>query len=327
MSLRTWLLISSLFVVPAVSWADVAQEAELQTTDQIEQQLEQVATAVEEALEVVPYSREQAMTIAQLNGIDIAYTQAGPADGTPVLLIMGLTGSHRLWGEDFVNGLVDQGFRVILFDNRDTGESARLDNLGTPTLWWEIVKNMIGLDVNAPYSLADMAADGIAVLDELNVSEAHIVGASMGGMIAQIIAAQYPERTSSLVSIMSTTGAPHLPEATDDAQQSMMDLGSADEEEMTRQLHDMGIHPEAMPRQLMAIVAAGDRSEQVKTIGVRTLVQHGADDPLLPPEHGQHTAELIGGSRYVEYPNMAHDMPAEVVPALIGDIVNHFRPQ
>lgn len=272
------------------------------------------------------YSRDQPMTVAKLNGIDIAYTEAGNVEDPAVLLIMGLTGSHRLWGEDFVDGLVNNGFRVILFDNRDTGQSARLDNLGTPTLWWEMLKNVVGLDVNAPYSLADMAADGIAVLDHLNVQQAHVVGASMGGMIAQIIAAQYPQRTASLVSIMSTTGAPHLPEATEEAQGDLMGMGES-EGDMTAQLHDMGIHPEAMPRQLMAIVAAGDRSAQVQTITVPTLVQHGADDPLLPPAHGQHTAELISGARYVEYPGMAHDMPEAVVPSLVADIVSHFRPQ
>ena len=170
------------------------------------------------------YSRDQAMTVSQLNNIDIAYTTVGDVSAPPVLMVMGLTGSHRLWGEDLVNGLVDAGYRVVLFDNRDTGESARLDELGTPTLWWQLLKNSIGLGVDAPYSLKDMAADGMAVLDELGIAKAHIVGASMGGMIAQIIATEYPARTDTLVSIMSTTGAPHLPPPEGQAQSDLQGI-------------------------------------------------------------------------------------------------------
>jgi len=270
------------------------------------------------------YHRDQPMTVAEINGIDIAYTVAGEADAPPVLLIMGLTASHRLWDENFVNGLVDAGYQVVLFDNRDTGDSSRLDYLGTPTLWWEMLKNMVGFDVNAPYSLQDMAADSMAVLDQLDIEQAHIVGASMGGMIAQIIAAEYAPRTLSLVSIMSTTGAPHLPEAEEQAADGLM--GIADSEgDVTVQLHEMGIYPEAMPRQLMAIIAAGDRSEQVRTISSPTLVLHGEDDTLLPPPHGAHTHELIAGSTYVTYTDMGHNMPAPVVPLLVAEMVSHFE--
>ena len=279
------------------------------------------------------YDREQAMTVAKINGIDIAYTVAqpknegmtNPAVETPtVLLIMGLTGSHRLWDQALVNGLVDGGYTVVLFDNRDTGQSARLDELGNPTLWWQMLKSVVGLDVDAPYSLRDMANDAVGVLDELDIEKAHVVGASMGGMIAQIVAAEHTDRVLSLTSIMSTTGAPHLPEATGDAQGDLLDLGDSEGEEATARLHDFGIHPEALPRQLMAIISAGDRSEQVKTISVPTLVQHGADDPLLPPPHGEHTASLIEGSRYVVYEGMAHDTPEAVVPLLVNDMVEHF---
>ena len=199
-----------------------------------------------------------------------------------MLLIMGLTGSHRLWSEPFVNGLVDAGHRVILFDNRDTGESSRLDELGTPTLWWQILKNTLGFSVDAPYSLRDMAADGVAVLDHLGVDQAHIVGASMGGMIAQIIAAEHGQRALSLVSIMSTTGAPHLPEPEAQASADLQNLGDSDGDAAAN-LQATGIFPEAMPRQLMAIIDAGDRSAQVQSIQVPTLVLHGEEDTLLPP--------------------------------------------
>lgn len=270
------------------------------------------------------YSRDQAMTVKQLNGIDIAYTTAGEVGAPPVLMVMGLTGSHRLWGEDFVNGLVAGGYRVILFDNRDTGDSARLHALGEPTLWWEMFKNAIGFDVDAAYSLADMAADGIAVLDELNIDKAHIVGASMGGMIAQIIAAEYPQRTQSLVSIMSTTGAPHLPPPADDASEDLLGIGDAGEEGSVAKMHDIGIYPASLGRQLTAIMSAGDRSEQVKRISVPTLVLHGEDDTLLPLDHGKHTHELIEGSEFISYDGMGHNMPAPVVPKLVGAITGHF---
>ena len=262
------------------------------------------------------YTGDEPLTVAAINGVDIAYKSVGPDDSPAVLMVMGLTGSHRLWGQDIVQGLLDNGYRVILFDNRDTGDSARLDALGTPVLWWEMLKNALGFEVNAPYSLRDMAQDAIGLMDVLNLSHAHVVGASMGGMIAQIIAAEHPQRTQSLVSIMSTTGAPHLPQPEEQAADGL--LGIADTEgDASSELNEMGIYPEAMPRQLMAIVAAGDRSAQVQTIAVPTLVLHGAEDTLLPPPHGEHTHALIDGSTYVVYPDMGHNLPAAVVPEVV----------
>ena len=269
------------------------------------------------------YHIDQSMTVAHLNGIDIAYTTVGHPDAPPVLMIMGLTASHRLWGDDIVNRLVDAGYRVVLFDNRDTGESSFLDELGEPTIWWQMLKNTLGFDVDAPYTLRDMAADGIAVLDELDIDNAHIVGASMGGMIAQVIATEYPDRTTTLVSIMSTTGAPHLPPAEDNAGEELFDLGGT-EGDAAAQLRELGIHPESMPRQLMAIVQAGDRTDAVKTITAPTLVLHGADDPLLPPPHGEHTAQTIGGAHLIIYPDMGHSLPPAVLPKLVDDMVAHF---
>ena len=268
------------------------------------------------------YSRDKETNVATINEVELAYVVAGDVEATPIMLIMGLTASHRLWNESFVHGLVDAGYRVVMFDNRDTGDSERLDRLGEPTLWWEMIKNVIGIGVDPAYTLNDMAADAVGVMDELGIKSAHVVGASMGGMIAQIVAAEYPERTRSLVSIMSTTGAPHLPEAEEQAADGLQGLGDAEGDAMA-QLQEMGVYPEAMPRQLVAIVAAGDRSEQVQTISVPTLVQHGINDTLLPPPHGEHTAELIEGSKYVVYEGMGHDMPEEVVPTLVADIVAH----
>lgn len=269
------------------------------------------------------YSHDKPTNVATINGVELAYVVAGDVQASPIVLVMGLTASHRAWNEQFVNGLAEAGYRVVMFDNRDTGDSERLSRLGEPTLWWEMLKNGLGFGVSAPYSLADMAADTVGVMDELGIKQAHVVGASMGGMIAQIVAAEHPERTRSLVSIMSTTGATHLPEPEEESAENLQSLANAGGDGLPR-LRAMGFYPEAMPRQLLAIVDAGDRSEQVRSIRVPTLVQHGALDTLLPPEHGAHTAALIQGSSHIVYEDMGHDLPDGVVPRMVADIVSHI---
>tara|TARA_B100000029_G_scaffold60471_1_gene54439 strand:+ start:232 stop:1104 length:873 start_codon:yes stop_codon:yes gene_type:complete len=267
------------------------------------------------------YSADQPTDLININGVSIAYTTAGEAGNPPVLMIMGLMGSHKVWGEEIVNGLVDSGYRVILFDNRDTGESENLDRLGKPNLYWKFAMSYLGVDFSSPYTLTDMALDGIGVLDHLGIEKAHIVGASMGGMIAQIIASKFPSRTKSLVSIMSTTGAPHLSQMSESNEQNFNNAGGWDKNEA----HSYGFYPEAMPRQMTAIMKAGDRSEQVRSIKVSTLVQHGVNDTLLPPDHGEHTAELISNSKLKIYENMGHNLPPEVLPFVIEDMVNFFK--
>jgi pimeloyl-ACP methyl ester carboxylesterase len=267
------------------------------------------------------YTVDQETISFDSDGVSIAYTVAGEANTTPVLMVMGLMASHRLWGEYLVNGLVEAGYKVILFDNRDTGDSENLDRLGKPNLYWKFGLSYLGIGFNAPYTLQDMAADGIRVLDELNIESAHIVGASMGGMIAQTMASSYPERTKSLVSIMSTSGARHLPEMSQRNQDNFSNVGEMDLE----QVHSFGFYPEAMSRQMTAILKAGDRSEQIKVISVPTLVQHGAEDTLLHVEHGRHTAELIQGSEIVIYDGMGHNLPDEVVPKVLSDMLSFFE--
>ena len=267
------------------------------------------------------YSADQPTDLININGVSIAYTTAGEAGNPPVLMIMGLMGSHKVWGEEIVNGLVDSGYRVILFDNRDTGESENLDRLGKPNLYWKFAMSYLGVDFSSPYTLTDMALDGIGVLDHLGIEKAHIVGASMGGMIAQIIASKFPSRTKSLVSIMSTTGAPHLSQMSERNEQNFNNAGGWDKDVA----HSYGFYPEAMPRQMTAIMKAGDRSEQVRSIKVSTLVQHGVNDTLLPPDHGEHTAELISNSKLKIYENMGHNLPPEVLPFVIEDMVNFFK--
>ena len=267
------------------------------------------------------YSINQPTDLININGVSIAYTTAGEEENPSVLMIMGLMGSHKVWGETIVNGLVDSGYRVILFDNRDTGESENLDRLGKPNLYWKFAMSYLGVDFSSPYTLTDMALDGIGVLDHLGIERAHIVGASMGGMIAQTIASKFPERTKSLVSIMSTTGASHLSQMSESNEQNFNNAGGWDKDVA----HSYGFYPEAMPRQLTAIFKAGDRSEQVRSIKVPTLVQHGINDTLLPPDHGEHTAQLIRNSKLKIYKKMGHNLTPEVLPLVIEDMVSFFK--
>ncbi len=263
---------------------------------------------------------------ATTNNVEIAYKVIGENDNPPVVLIMGLGASHALWGDDFVRGVEHAGYQVILIDNRDTGGSSRFTQWGEPTLWWQFLKNQFGFDVDAPYVLDDMATDAIAVMDELNIEKAHIVGASMGGMIAQIIAAQHPERALSLVSIMSTTGAPHLPPPGSDSADSIRNLADTDGQETDQftLMRERGFSPEAIPRQLMAIMKTGDRSSAVASIHVPTLVLHGQDDTLLPPAHGKHTADLIKGSEIHIFEGMGHNLPEAILPDLLLRMNTHM---
>jgi pimeloyl-ACP methyl ester carboxylesterase len=170
-----------------------------------------------------------------------------------------------------------------------------------------------------------MGADIFGLMDAVGYGEAHIIGASMGGMIAQIVAAQYPEKTRSLISIMSTTNAPHLPPPTDEAEMRLRDLASGEAEaDREQSIRDRGFYPESMQRHLMAIFKTGDRSDEVATIAAPTLVLHGADDGLVPPEHGRHTASLIPDSHFLLIEGMAHDMPGDIIPLLVDEMTSHM---
>ena len=258
-----------------------------------------------------------------VNGISIAWTETGRADGPPLLMVMGLGGSHTLWGDKLPEALGREGYRVILFDNRDVGASTRFSAYGQPVLWWNFLTNKLGFGVNTPYTLTDMAADVVGLMDALDIQSAHIMGASMGGMIAQTIAVQYPDRTRSLISVMSTTGAPHLPQASDSRTGDLVDIATA-EGERREELNQMGFFPSGMGRQLMAIMDAGDRTAAVATIRAPTLVLHGKDDGLIPVEHGRFTAETIPGARFVAYDGMEHNIPDAVRPLLVAEIHAHI---
>ncbi|MGH1373417.1 MAG: alpha/beta fold hydrolase [Cellvibrionaceae bacterium] len=258
-----------------------------------------------------------------VNGVSLAAAEVGNPEGEAVLLVMGLGSSYLLWGDPLIDGLVASGYRVVLFDNRDVGASQRMDHLGEPVIWWEVLKSKLGFSVSTAYELSDMADDAVSLLDQLNIDKAHVIGASMGGMIAQIIAYEHPQRVETLTSIMSTSGAPHLPEPTDEALESLESATYSTDEQLLA-TNERGFWPQGVPRQLMAIFAAGDRSERLKDIEANTLVLHGRDDGLLPVAHGEYTHELIPQSTLVIYEGMGHNLPEQVVPKMVGDIAQHI---
>lgn len=263
---------------------------------------------------------------AEVGDILMAYRVIGEEANRPkVVAIMGLGGEGAAWGDNMMGGLEAAGYEILLIDNRDTGESSRFDAWGQPTLWWQLLKYQLGFSVTAPYSIDDMAADLVAVMDKRGYADAHIIGVSMGGMIAQVVAAQYPERTASLTSIMSSTFAPHLPPPTADAESGLRNLATGDaQEDREAAMRHRGFYPESMQRHLMAIFKAGDRSSEVMEITAPTLVIHGSEDPLVPPPHGEHTAELIDDSRFILIEGMAHNIPDDKVPEILGYLSEHI---
>lgn len=287
---------------------------------------------------------------AAVNGISITFEDKGPRDAPVILLVMGLGGQLTLWPDEFVDALNARGFRTIRYDNRDVGLSTHFDAAGVPNLKWMFVKSLLRLPVRSAYTLADMAADGVALLDHLGIARAHIVGVSMGGMISQHIAARYPDRVLSLTSVMSTTGNPRLPRAQKEAMQVLTSrpmsgdpedliaysvraakvIGSPgyppDEERLQRRVRsdfERGWYPQGVARQMAAIVADGDRRPMLKSIDAPTLVIHGEGDPLVPLAGGRDTADNIPGARLLTIPGMGHDLPLGLVDTLADAIAGH----
>jgi pimeloyl-ACP methyl ester carboxylesterase len=285
------------------------------------------------------------------NNIDIYYEDNGPSDAPVILLVMGLGAQMIAWPDEFIQGLVAKGFRVIHYDNRDVGMSQRMDGAAMPNLIWTMFKARLGLPVSVPYTLTDMAKDGIELLDTLGIQKAHVAGASMGGMIVQLMAANYPERLLSMTSIMSSSGAPGLPGARADIQRRFMVKrppdASRDEAvafgaelvqsfsfpdparpenahaEMAAKAFDRGYYPVGTRRQLLAIIADGSRVERLKTIKVPTLVVHGGADPLVPKEGSEDIERHIPGARLEIIDEMAHDLPPSQVGRMVDLIANH----
>ena len=290
------------------------------------------------------------------NGIDIEVEDTG-ADGSQagrpvVLLIMGLGMQLVAWPPMLVQALVDAGYRVVRHDNRDIGLSQHFDHLGLPNILWASLKLKLGLLPKAPYSLNDMALDAVGVLDALGIARAHVVGVSMGGMIAQRVALAAPQRVQSLTSIMSTSGARGLPEAkpavlrvlfsrpdSSDRQavlnhyvRLLRTIGSpayrVDEQVLRTNILtglERSYHPAGTLRQMVAIAAdTGVRASQLGRIQSPTLVIHGHDDPLVPYGCGEDTARRIPGARMVGIPGMGHDLPPGVIEQILPALVPHL---
>jgi pimeloyl-ACP methyl ester carboxylesterase len=289
---------------------------------------------------------DDAMARAQANGIELEYEEVGPANGEPLLLIMGLGGQMTRWPSAFMDKLAARGLRVIRFDNRDVGLSTKLDAAGLPDFPAMFKALGEGRKPDVPYVLDDMAADAVGLLDALAIRKAHIVGASLGGMVAQLVAADYPDRTLSLTSIMSTTGNRALPPASAEAMAVLNDRGpdpltdfegyldhavkgaavvgspgypvSADETRLRiKNDFNRSYSPAGFQRQYAAAAASPDRRPKLATIRAPTVVIHGAQDPLVPVTGGKDTAENIPGAELRVIEGMGHDIP----PGLFDEIV------
>ena len=292
------------------------------------------------------------MTRAKANGIEIEYETAGDRSDPALLLVMGLGAQLTIWPDDFFHGLAKQGFFVIRYDNRDTGLSTDFGAWGVPNIADAFQKLMTGRKVDTPYLVKDMAADAVGLLDALGIDKAHMVGASMGGMIAQIVAAQHPERTRSLVSIMSTSGRPGLPHGKPEALAMLtaQPEGPSREQRVKHGIKlrqtiagpgypipapelrafveknvDRRWYPEGGARQYLAVIASGDRVEMLKTVKVPTLVLHGEDDPLLPVECGRDVASLVPAAKTETFAGWGHDLPSTFLPTLIDRIVTFCK--
>jgi pimeloyl-ACP methyl ester carboxylesterase len=289
------------------------------------------------------------MPQVKANGLSFEYDVTGKDSDEPLLLIMGLGAQMTLWREPFLGKLAARGFRVIRFDNRDVGLSEKLESLGPPDMGAVMAAYAQGALAPAPYNLSDMAADAAAILSALGIERAHIVGASMGGMIAQLVAADYPERTLSLTSIMSTTGNRALPPAKPEAMAVLntpapnpnddMDgylanalasarvigspgypLNEAEHRAFAMSNVERSYYPLGFLRQYAAVLASPDRRPKLATVSAPSLVIHGEADPLVPVEGGRDTAASIPGAELLLIPGMGHDVPPALYDTLVEAI-------
>ena len=287
--------------------------------------------------------------IARANGIELCYEIFGEAGAEPMLLIMGLGAQMIHWDDDFCWQLAARGFRVIRFDNRDIGKSSKLTG-GKRLTPVELLKlRFLKIPVAAPYKLRDMAEDVIGLMDVLGIHSAHLVGASMGGMIAQELAISFPQRVRSLTSIMSTTGNPKVPPPTREAAAVLMAPPPATKEEYLERFaqtwkilrvgsfpqdealdraraertYARGLNPAGVGRQFRAILASGSRKQRLASVKAPTLVIHGTVDPLVRPEAGKDTAASIPGAKLLMIEGMGHALPIPMWPEIIDAIDKH----
>lgn len=287
------------------------------------------------------------------NGISIEYETHGNPSDPPLLLVMGLGAQLTLWPIELVEALVGHGYYVIRHDNRDIGLSEKFGHAGIPNFRKVALLRMFGIRTRLPYRLSDMAADAAGLLDALGIDSAHVVGGSMGGMIAQLMAIEHAPRVRTLTSIFSTTGNPRLPRPRPEAMNALLDRAPANatlddvipigirvaraigspayptpedrlRERIARDFH-RSFYPEGPARQIAAIMDDGDRRKRLKKVTAPTLVIHGTDDPLVPVEGGRDTAKAIPGAKLHEIPGMGHDLPLELVDEIAAAIAAHAR--
>jgi pimeloyl-ACP methyl ester carboxylesterase len=286
---------------------------------------------------------------ADCNGQKLCYQTFGDGRAPAILLIMGLGAQMILWDDDFCAKLAARGYRVIRFDNRDIGRSSRIDAPVKVDFADLIMKQMRGEKIVAPYALRDMAADAVALLDRLGVSRAHVVGASMGGMIAQEMAINFPDRLATLTSIMSSSGNPALPPPTPEATAVLLApppvtreayieqfgktwrvlrVGSFPDDETrdaTRaaQTFERGLNPMGVARQMLAIFSSGDRRAKLAQVKTPALVIHGDVDPLVRLAAGEDTAKSIPGAKLVVVKEMGHAIPTRLSGQVVDAIAAH----
>jgi len=293
------------------------------------------------------------MATIHANGIDLCYVRHGNPHDPCVLLVMGLGMQLIAWPDDFVEGLVEQGYQVICFDNRDVGLSSKISAGGKPSLGLAYLKSKLGLRVRSAYTLDDMADDALGLLDALTIAKAHVIGVSMGGMIAQLMAVRAPQRVLTLTSIMSSSSRRGLPGPTREARLALMrrPKAGASRDELAAHMAatirvlgspaypvaeklqlqriaaalDRGSCPDGVVRQMMAIAASGSRVAVLPTIRCPTLVIHGAQDPLIPLACGLDTAELIPGAQLAVIEGMGHNMPPQLIERLLALIDAHLH--
>ena len=283
------------------------------------------------------------------NGISIEYETFGDPTKPALALIMGLGAQMIFWQDDFCRQLMERGFHVVRFDNRDCGRSRHFQELGIPDVGAAMTASLSGEPVpSPPYALRDMAADVVGLLDALGIERAHVVGASMGGMIAQTVAIEHPARVRSMTSIMSTTGNREVPPATPEAMTALLTPSPSDRAEFIDHMvktfrivgspgfefdeasfrdrvgraFDRSYDPSGVARQLVAVLADGDRRERLRSVRVPTLVIHGRNDPLVPVEGGVDTADAVPGARLLVIEGMGHDLPRGAWPQILNAIAS-----
>lgn len=291
------------------------------------------------------------MARIKANGIEFEYDERGPSSGEPVVLVMGYTAQMTRWPESFCDTLADSGYRVVRFDNRDIGLSHQFEDKGLPDIAGIMQKALAGEDASgdAPYMLSDMANDTAEIIKALGLGSAHLIGASMGGMIIQLVAIEHPELVRSIIPVMTTSGAPDLPPSTPEAMAALTEqpkeptkefvvplglkirkvIGSLasvqdDDSDILKGIggdFDRAYRPMGAMRQYAAIMSQPRWHEQLEKVAAPTLVLHGEIDPLLPPECGKDIARRIPNSEYTEIKNWGHDIPNRLIPEITDHIL------